>query len=90
MSFLYSFFLPSVSLFSTFHPAEVLNSNFVPILFVVTYLILLLKVEFMPKFSVRGIWQRWRESYPVDGTKANGAITVFTGVSVVFIPSMYM
>uniref|UniRef100_A0A2N9FB98 AMP-dependent synthetase/ligase domain-containing protein n=1 Tax=Fagus sylvatica TaxID=28930 RepID=A0A2N9FB98_FAGSY len=42
------------------------------------------QVEFMPKFSVRGIWQRWRESYPVDGTKADDAITVFTGV-----PTMY-
>ncbi|XP_059457568.1 probable CoA ligase CCL8 [Corylus avellana] len=41
-------------------------------------------VEFMPKFSVRGIWQRWRESYPVDGTKANDAITVFTGVPTVY------
>ncbi|KAJ8638184.1 hypothetical protein MRB53_012451 [Persea americana] len=41
-------------------------------------------VEFMPKFSVRGIWQRWRESYPKDGSKVDGAITVFTGV-----PTMY-
>ncbi|XP_071731897.1 probable CoA ligase CCL8 [Rutidosis leptorrhynchoides] len=41
-------------------------------------------VEFMPKFSVRGIWQRWRESYPEDGTKLDDAITVFTGV-----PTMY-
>lgn len=41
-------------------------------------------VEFMPKFSVRGIWQRWRESYPKDGTKLDDAITVFTGV-----PTMY-
>ncbi|XP_022721440.1 malonate--CoA ligase-like isoform X2 [Durio zibethinus] len=41
-------------------------------------------VEFMPKFSVRGIWQRWRESYPMNGTKADDAITVFTGV-----PTMY-
>lgn len=41
-------------------------------------------VEFMPKFSVRGIWQRWRESYPVVGTKVADAITVFTGV-----PTMY-
>lgn len=41
-------------------------------------------VEFMPKFSVRGIWQRWRESYPKDGTKADDAITVFSGV-----PTMY-
>lgn len=47
----------------------------------------LLKVEFMPKFSVRGIWQRWRESYPVDGAKADDALTVFTGVSLVFILS---
>nr|GMC74869.1 malonate--CoA ligase-like isoform X1 [Ipomoea batatas] len=42
------------------------------------------KVEFIPKFSVRGIWQRWRESYPEDGAKADDAITVFTGV-----PTMY-
>ncbi|THG12712.1 hypothetical protein TEA_026839 [Camellia sinensis var. sinensis] len=44
----------------------------------------LLKVEFIPKFSVRAIWQRWRESYPKDGTKVDDAITVFTGVSRVF------
>ncbi|XP_051147815.1 probable CoA ligase CCL8 [Andrographis paniculata] len=41
-------------------------------------------VEFMPKFSVRGIWQRWRESYPIDGNKSDDAISVFTGV-----PTMY-
>ncbi|ESR40182.1 hypothetical protein CICLE_v10025185mg [Citrus x clementina] len=41
-------------------------------------------VEFMPKFSVRGIWQRWRESYPVNGNGAGDAITAFTGV-----PTMY-
>lgn len=41
-------------------------------------------VDFVPKFSVRGIWQRWRESYPADGTIADNAITVFTGV-----PTMY-
>ncbi|PIN13691.1 Acyl-CoA synthetase [Handroanthus impetiginosus] len=41
-------------------------------------------VEFMPKFSVRGIWQRWRESYPQGQTKADDAVTVFTGV-----PTMY-
>ncbi|KAK4361909.1 hypothetical protein RND71_017150 [Anisodus tanguticus] len=41
-------------------------------------------VDFMPKFSVRGIWQRWRESYPTDGTITDNAITVFTGV-----PTMY-
>ncbi|GKV16233.1 hypothetical protein SLEP1_g26905 [Rubroshorea leprosula] len=38
----------------------------------------------MPKFSVRGIWQRWRESYPINGMKASDAVTVFTGV-----PTMY-
>ncbi|GAV64455.1 AMP-binding domain-containing protein [Cephalotus follicularis] len=41
-------------------------------------------VEFMPRFSVRGIWQRWRESYSENGTKAHDNITVFTGV-----PTMY-
>ncbi|KAJ9190217.1 hypothetical protein P3X46_001442 [Hevea brasiliensis] len=41
-------------------------------------------VEFMSKFSVRGIWQRWRESYQIKGKKADDAITVFTGV-----PTMY-
>ncbi|XP_072972110.1 probable CoA ligase CCL8 [Typha angustifolia] len=41
-------------------------------------------VDFMPKFSVRGIWQRWRDSYPKDGSKMDDAITVFTGV-----PTMY-
>ncbi|MBA0663776.1 hypothetical protein Goklo_003866 [Gossypium klotzschianum] len=41
-------------------------------------------VEFIPKFSVRSIWQRWRESYPKNGAKADDAITVFTGV-----PTMY-
>jgi len=48
-------------------------------------LILFLKVEFLPKFSVRGVWQRWRESYPADGSKADDAITVFTGVSILLI-----
>ncbi|ONM37712.1 Long-chain-fatty-acid-CoA ligase-like protein [Zea mays] len=41
-------------------------------------------VEFIPKFSVSGIWQRWRESYPNDASKSTEAITVFTGV-----PTMY-
>ncbi|WCJ40802.1 Malonate--CoA ligase [Euphorbia peplus] len=41
-------------------------------------------VEFMTKFSVRGIWQRWRESFPANGSKADNALTVFTGV-----PTMY-
>ncbi|GFZ04126.1 AMP-dependent synthetase and ligase family protein [Actinidia rufa] len=45
---------------------------------------ILAQVEFMPKFSVRGIWQRWRESYPEDGTKAEGAISVFTGVPTIY------
>ncbi|XP_022152972.1 malonate--CoA ligase isoform X2 [Momordica charantia] len=41
-------------------------------------------VEFMPKFSVSGIWKRWRESYPSNSSKSDDAITVFTGV-----PTMY-
>lgn len=35
----------------------------------------------MPKFSVSGIWQRWRESHPKDVSEVDDAITVFTGVS---------
>lgn len=46
------------------------------------------KVEFMPKFSVSGIWKRWRESYPSTNSKSDDAITVFTGVSIVFMLSM--
>lgn len=34
----------------------------------------------MPKFSVRGVWQQWRESYPLEGGKSDRPITVFTGV----------
>ncbi|PKA61050.1 Malonate--CoA ligase [Apostasia shenzhenica] len=45
---------------------------------------ILYSVEFMPKFSVRGVWQRWRESYPSDGSKVDSTITLFTGV-----PTMY-
>ena len=45
----------------------------------------MLKVEFLPKFSVSGIWKRWRESYPTEGSKADGAITVFTGVSMIIM-----
>ncbi|CAG7877425.1 unnamed protein product [Brassica rapa] len=41
-------------------------------------------VEFLPKFSVSGIWRRWRESYPVNDNKTDNPITVFTGV-----PTMY-
>ncbi|CAI8601225.1 unnamed protein product [Vicia faba] len=41
-------------------------------------------VEFLPKFSVSGIWKRWRDSYPTEGYEADDAITVFTGV-----PTMY-
>lgn len=36
----------------------------------------------MPKFSVSGIWQRWRDSYPKEGKRADLPTTVFTGVSV--------
>lgn len=38
------------------------------------------KVEFLPKFSVSGIWKSWRESYPSEGDKAAHPVTVFTGV----------
>lgn len=48
----------------------------------------MLKVEFIPKFSVRGIWQRWRESYPTEGSKPDDAITVFTGVSIIALFSI--
>ncbi|CAM0882589.1 unnamed protein product [Alopecurus aequalis] len=41
-------------------------------------------VEFMPKFSVRGVWQRWCESYPNGASKSDEAITVFTGVPTVY------
>ncbi|KAE9584620.1 putative long-chain-fatty-acid--CoA ligase [Lupinus albus] len=41
-------------------------------------------VEFLPKFSVRGIWQRWRESYPTEGSKSDDAITLFTGVPTIY------
>jgi malonyl-CoA/methylmalonyl-CoA synthetase len=41
-------------------------------------------VEFLPKFSVRSVWQRWRESYPTDGSKADNAVTVFTGVPTIY------
>ncbi|KAI5446140.1 hypothetical protein KIW84_014119 [Lathyrus oleraceus] len=42
------------------------------------------RLSFLPKFSVSGIWKRWRESYPTEGYEADDAITVFTGV-----PTMY-
>jgi hypothetical protein len=38
------------------------------------------KVDFMPKFSTRGVWQRWRESYASEGKKVEPNITVFSGV----------
>ncbi|KVI06006.1 hypothetical protein Ccrd_015693 [Cynara cardunculus var. scolymus] len=46
-----------------------------------THSSILAQVEFMPKFSVRGIWQRWRESYPKDGTKLDNAITFVMAIS---------
>jgi len=42
-------------------------------------------VDFMPKFSTRGVWQRWRESYASEGKKVEPNITVFSGV-----PTMYV
>ena len=41
----------------------------------------------MPKFSVSGIWQRWRASHLKDGNEVDDAITVFTGVSQAFMLS---
>lgn len=41
-------------------------------------------VDFIPKFSVREVWQRWIESYDSDGSKAEDAITVFTGVPTIY------
>lgn len=41
-------------------------------------------VEFLPKFSVKGVWKRWSDSYPSEGVKGENATTVFTGV-----PTMY-
>ncbi|KAL8153154.1 hypothetical protein V2J09_010914 [Rumex salicifolius] len=40
--------------------------------------------QFLHCLPVSGIWQRWRDSYPKDGSKADNAVTVFTGV-----PTMY-
>ncbi|GMI78018.1 acyl activating enzyme 13 [Hibiscus trionum] len=45
-----------------------------------THKSILAQVEFMPKFSAESVWKRWRESYSINGTKADDAITVFTGV----------
>lgn len=56
-----------------------------PTPFFVMCVLVSLKVEFMPKFSVRGIWQRFREAYPVNGDNSGGPITVFTGVSIVMV-----
>ncbi|MCO5575735.1 hypothetical protein L7F22_029538 [Adiantum nelumboides] len=41
-------------------------------------------VEFLPKFSVTGVWKRWMESYPSESVKGPNATSVFTGV-----PTMY-
>eukprot|EP00252_Welwitschia_mirabilis_P021551 TRINITY_DN5558_c0_g1_i2.p1 TRINITY_DN5558_c0_g1~~TRINITY_DN5558_c0_g1_i2.p1 ORF type:complete len:510 (+),score=116.96 TRINITY_DN5558_c0_g1_i2:399-1928(+) len=43
------------------------------------------QVDFMPKFSVRGVWQKICDSYPKEGVKTENRITVFTGV-----PTMYV
>ncbi|XP_024519884.1 malonate--CoA ligase [Selaginella moellendorffii] len=42
-------------------------------------------VHFIPKFSVTGVWQCWRESYPSKNSQAENPITCFTGV-----PTMYV
>ncbi|GAU13873.1 hypothetical protein TSUD_262000 [Trifolium subterraneum] len=40
--------------------------------------------EYSSADHVRGVWQRWRESYPTEGSKADDAITVFTGVPTIY------
>lgn len=40
----------------------------------------IVKVEFLPKFSVSGIWNRWKDSYPREGVRGHLSTTVFTGV----------
>lgn len=57
---------------------------------VLSFYIYVFKVEFMPKFSVSGIWKRWRESYPKDGAKLKDATTVFTGVCHSFTNFIYL
>ncbi len=47
------------------------------------------KVDFMPKFSTRGVWQRWRESYASEGKKVEPNITVFSGVCIVLAISFW-
>ncbi|CAN1824863.1 Malonate--CoA ligase [Linum perenne] len=69
-SFWSNFYLPDAVL----HVHGLFNALFAPLYAGST-------VEFMPKFSVKGAWQRWRESYPESGTKSKDAITAFTGVS---------
>ncbi|KAF2301194.1 hypothetical protein GH714_020762 [Hevea brasiliensis] len=71
------YFVSNGSLTYNIHVHGLFNALFAPIYAGST-------VEFMSKFSVRGIWQRWRESYQIKGKKADDAITVFTGV-----PTMY-
>ncbi|KAK2654766.1 hypothetical protein Ddye_014622 [Dipteronia dyeriana] len=75
--FLHKIYLSNWSLTYDIHVHGLFNALLAPLYAGAT-------VEFMPKFSVRGIWQRWRECYPVDGSKTADAITVFTGV-----PTMY-
>ncbi|KAK5792653.1 hypothetical protein PVK06_033768 [Gossypium arboreum] len=70
-------FFTLISLTRTIHVHGLFNALLAPLYAGST-------VEFIPKFSVRNIWQRWRESYPKNGAKADDAITVFTGV-----PTMY-
>ncbi|KAG8481901.1 hypothetical protein CXB51_026699 [Gossypium anomalum] len=70
-------FFTLISLTRTIHVHGLFNALLAPLYAGST-------VEFIPKFSVRHIWQRWRESYPKNGAKADDAITVFTGV-----PTMY-
>ncbi|CAM6087004.1 unnamed protein product [Calypogeia fissa] len=42
-------------------------------------------IDFLPKFSVSGVWQRFKSSYPLGGEVAKSPITVFTGVPTVYV-----
>ncbi|KAL3700693.1 hypothetical protein R1sor_018715 [Riccia sorocarpa] len=42
-------------------------------------------VDLLPKFSTSGVWQRWRDSYPLGGEPADSPITAFTGVPTVYV-----
>ncbi|KAL2650921.1 hypothetical protein R1flu_019049 [Riccia fluitans] len=42
-------------------------------------------IDLLPKFSTSGVWQRWRDSYPLGGEPVDSPITAFTGVPTVYV-----